>query len=53
MAKLQAISKMCVFMYAGANDEYLWHAEMKKETEILRSKGTVAQYTLKRANRTG
>ena len=46
MAKLQAISKMCVFLYVGENDEYMWHGEMKKEAEILRSKGTVARYTV-------
>ncbi len=46
MAKLEAISKMCVFMYVGENDEYMWHAEMKKEAEVLRSKGTVARYTV-------
>src|SRR3984893_4183175 len=46
MARLQAISKMCVFMYVGENDQYMWHAEMKKEAEILRSKGTVARYTV-------
>src|SRR5262249_36896334 len=46
MAKLQAISKMCVFMYVGENDEYMWHGEMKNEAEILRSKGTVARYTV-------
>jgi poly(3-hydroxybutyrate) depolymerase len=45
-AKLQAISKMCVFMYVGENDEYMWHPEMKKEAEMLRSKGTVARYTV-------
>jgi poly(3-hydroxybutyrate) depolymerase len=45
-AKLQAISKMCVFMYVGENDPYMWHAEMKKEAEVLRSKGTVARYTV-------
>jgi poly(3-hydroxybutyrate) depolymerase len=44
-AKLQAISKMCVFMYVGENDEYRWHGEMKQEAEYLRSKGTVARYT--------
>ncbi len=32
-AKLQAISKMCVFMYVGENDEYMWHGEMKQEAE--------------------
>ena len=45
-AKLQAISKMCVFMYVGENDEYMWHPEMKREAEFLRSKGTVARYTV-------
>ncbi len=48
MAKLQAISKMCVFMYVGENDEYMWHPEMQKEAEILRSKGTVARYTVEK-----
>lgn len=47
-AKLQAISKMCVFMYVGENDEYMWHGEMQKEAEILRSKGTVARYTVEK-----
>jgi predicted esterase len=45
-AKLHAISKMCVFMYVGENDEYMWHPEMKKEAEFLRSTGTVARYTV-------
>jgi predicted esterase len=47
-AKLQAISKMCVFMYVGENDEYMWHAEMKREAETLRAKGTVARYTVEK-----
>src|SRR6204780_4604436 len=47
-AKLDAISKMCVFMYVGENDEYMWHAEMKKEAEWLRSKGTIARYTVEK-----
>ena len=47
-AKLQAISKMCVFMYVGENDEYMWHPEMKKEAELLRSTGTVARYTVEK-----
>jgi len=47
-AKLQAISKMCVFMYVGENDEYMWHPEMKREAEWLRSKGTVARYTVEK-----
>jgi len=47
-AKLQAISKMCVFMYVGENDEYGWHDEMKREAEFLRSKGDVARYTVEK-----
>lgn len=47
-AKLEAISRMCVFMYVGENDPYMWHAEMKKEAELLRSKGTVARYTVEK-----
>jgi predicted esterase len=47
-AKLQAISKMCVFMYVGENDEYMWHPEMQKEAEVLRSMGTVARYTVEK-----
>jgi poly(3-hydroxybutyrate) depolymerase len=47
-AKLQAISKMCVFMYVGENDPYMWHSEMKKEAEWLSSRGTVARYTVEK-----
>jgi predicted esterase len=47
-AKLQAISSMCVFMYVGELDEYMWHGEMKQEAEYLRSKGTVARYTVEK-----
>jgi len=46
--KLTAISKMCVFMYVGENDEYMWHAEMKKEAEMLQAQGTVARYTVEK-----
>ena len=45
-ARLQAIAKMCVFMYVGELDDYMWHGEMKKEAEFLRSQGTVARYTV-------
>ena len=47
-AKLQAISKMCVFLYVGENDPYMWHAEMKQEAEYLQSLGTVARYTVEK-----
>jgi predicted esterase len=47
-AKLQAISKMCVFLYVGENDEYMWHSEMQREAETLRASGTVARYTVEK-----
>ena len=47
-AKLQAISKMCVFMYVGENDEYRWHGEMQREQQFLSAKGTVARYSLEK-----
>jgi predicted peptidase len=43
-AKLNAIAKLCVYLYVGENDEYRWHDEMKREAEFLRSRGTVAKY---------
>jgi predicted esterase len=47
-AKLQAIAKMCVFMYVGEMDRYMWHGEMKREAEFLRSIGAVARYTVEK-----
>ena len=47
-AKLQAISKMCVFLYVGENDEYRWHDEMKAEVQYLQAGGTVARYTVEK-----
>jgi poly(3-hydroxybutyrate) depolymerase len=47
-AKLLAISKMCVFMYVGELDPYMWHGEMRREAEFLRSKGTVARYSVEK-----
>jgi len=47
-ARLQAISKMCVFMYVGEFDQYMWHGEMKREAEFLRAKGTLARYTVEK-----
>ena len=46
--KLAAISKMCVFMYVGETDEYMWHAEMRREAEFLQARGTVARYTVEK-----
>jgi predicted peptidase len=45
-AKLQAVSKLCAFMYVGENDEYRWHDEMQREVEYLSALGTVARYSL-------
>jgi poly(3-hydroxybutyrate) depolymerase len=45
-AKLQAISKLCVFMYVGEFDPYMWHGEMKKEAEYLRAHGAVSRYSV-------
>jgi poly(3-hydroxybutyrate) depolymerase len=47
-ARLQAISKLCVFMYVGETDQYRWHDEMRLEAEFLRAKGTVAHYTVEK-----
>lgn len=47
-AKLEAISNLCVFLYVGENDPYMWHGEMKSEVDFLRSKGTVARYTVEK-----
>lgn len=47
-AKLQSLSRICVFMYVGELDQYRWHDEMKHETEFLRSQGTVARYSLEK-----
>src|SRR5262245_14362168 len=44
--KLQAISKLCVFMYIGETDQYRWNDEMQSEAEYLRSQGTLARYTV-------
>lgn len=43
--KLEAIAGICVFAYVGENDEYRWHAEMKREVDFLRSRGTLARYS--------
>src|SRR5436190_21782857 len=45
-ARLERISKLCVFMYVGEHDPYRWHNEMKKEAEYLRARRTVARYTV-------
>ena len=47
-ARLQAIARLCVFMYVGENDDYMWHGEMKREAEFLRSKGTRARYQVEK-----
>jgi poly(3-hydroxybutyrate) depolymerase len=48
LPKLIAISKMCVFTYVGEFDPYMWHGEMRREVDFLRSKGTRASYTVEK-----
>jgi predicted esterase len=45
-AKLRAISKLCVFMYVGESDPYMWHDVMKQEADFLRASGAVARYSV-------
>ena len=45
VAKLMAVSKMCVFLYVGEHDDYRWHGEMEREVDVLRSRGAVARYS--------
>lgn len=44
--KLEALADMCVFMYIGESDRYMWHDEMNREAEFLRSRGAVARYSV-------
>ena len=46
--KLKAIAKLCVFMYVGEHDRYMWNDEMEDEAEYLRSLGTVARFTVEK-----
>ncbi|HEY6255305.1 MAG TPA: hypothetical protein VIY51_05875 [Xanthobacteraceae bacterium] len=46
--KLKAIAKMCVFMYVGEFDPYMWHSEMKREAEALSVMGAVARYSVEK-----
>lgn len=47
-AKLRALDGICVYLYIGENDDYRWHGEMEREAEYLRSRGSVAEYTVER-----
>jgi poly(3-hydroxybutyrate) depolymerase len=46
--KLEAIENLCVFYYVGEHDPYRWHDEMEDEAEFLRSKGTLARYSVEK-----
>ncbi len=48
--KLKAIAdaKICVFMYVGEFDPYMWHSEMKRETEALGAMGSLARYSVEK-----
>jgi poly(3-hydroxybutyrate) depolymerase len=43
--KLLALSKMCVYLYVGENDEYRWHEEMQREVKFLEARGGTAKYS--------
>ena len=45
-AKLANLEGICVYLYIGENDDYRWHGEMEREAQVLRSRGSVAQYTV-------
>jgi poly(3-hydroxybutyrate) depolymerase len=51
--KLKAISKMCVFLYVGELDDDVWHIEMKKEADTLRSMGAAARYIVEKGQAHG
>jgi predicted peptidase len=46
--KLQAIAKMCSFMYVGELDPYMWHGEMKREADFLAARGTLARFRIEK-----
>jgi poly(3-hydroxybutyrate) depolymerase len=46
--KLIALEEMCVFMYVGEFDPYMWHSEMNREAEFLRATGALARYTVEK-----
>jgi hypothetical protein len=48
VAKLQAIAKMCTFMYVGELDPYMWHGEMKREADFLSARGTLARFSIEK-----
>jgi len=47
-ARLESISKLCVFLYVGENDKYKWHTAMQNEADFLRSRGAVARYIVEK-----
>jgi predicted esterase len=47
-SKLKAISKLCVYMYVGEHDQYMWHDEMEREANFLRMSGGAAHYTVEK-----
>lgn len=47
-AKLRNLEGICAYFYIGENDEYRWHAEMEREAQVLRSRGSVAEYTVEK-----
>jgi predicted peptidase len=44
-AKLRKLEGICAYFYVGEHDEYRWHGEMQREAELLRSRGSVAEFS--------
>jgi hypothetical protein len=47
-AKLQKLEGICVYLYIGEHDDYRWHGEMEREAQVLRSRGSTAEYTVEK-----
>jgi hypothetical protein len=39
---------MCIFTFVGELDDDVWHIEMKKQAEFLRSIGNAARYSVEK-----
>lgn len=47
-AKLRKLEGICAYFYIGEHDDYRWHGEMEREAQVLRSRGSVAEYTVEK-----
>jgi polyhydroxybutyrate depolymerase len=47
-AKLRKLEGICAYFYVGEHDEYRWHGEMRREAELLSSRGSIAEFSEER-----